>query len=266
MQYIEGYTSKPLMNQILRFAMEKMNLPDQQDTSSNPTASTTTLEVRVDPVEKITGTVEQTRGSERCGSSSTQPVQLSTPSVIPGVSMVRNTGGLEDQCRPITQGEEDIMRIHEDGIYRASDLTERTGGLWITGRILPLLEPTIFTPVEIVDSDPELEELLRDSSDIWETSPTPSSPIFQETIAQLRTTTSITRAMADALHGVLEDSLPWLRDGSPQSESNEVVQFDQIRDGDPRERESFGRVYQGYVRLKSRIEDLEAQLRSRGIL
>ena len=97
--------------------------------------------------------------------------------------------------------------------------------------------------METIDSHPELDELLRDSSDIWETSPTPSSPIFQETIAQLRTTTSTTRVMADTLQGILEDSLPWLRDGSPQSESNEVVQFDQIRDGDPRERESFGRAY-----------------------
>ena len=44
------------------------------------------------------------------------------------------------------------------------------------------------------------------------------------------------------------------------------VQFDQIQDEDPRERESFGRVYRGYLRLRSRIEDLEAQLRSRGIL
>ena len=135
----------------------------------------------------------------------------------------------------MTPGEQEIMRIYEDGIYRASDLTERTGGLWITGRISPLLEPTLFTPVEIVDSDPELDELLRDSSDIWETSPALSPPIFQETITQLRTTTSITRAMTDTLHGVLEDSLPWLRDGSPQSEPNEVVQFDQIRDGDPLE-------------------------------
>ena len=145
---------------------DEMNIPDQQDTSSNPTASTTTLDVRVDPVEKITGAVEQTRESERCGSSSTQLVQLSTPSNIPGVSMVRNTGDLEDQYRPMTPGEEEIMRIYEDGIYRASDLTERTVGLWITGRISPLLEPTLFTPVETVDSDPELDELLRDSSDI----------------------------------------------------------------------------------------------------
>ena len=39
--------------------------------------------------------------SERCGSTSTQLVQLSTPSNIPGVSMVRNTGDSEDHwsCR-----------------------------------------------------------------------------------------------------------------------------------------------------------------------
>ena len=55
------------MSFILRFTIDEintiagtgtiddMNIPDQQDTSSNPTASTTTLDVRVDPVEKITG-------------------------------------------------------------------------------------------------------------------------------------------------------------------------------------------------------------------
>ena len=57
-----------------------------------------------------------------------------------------------------------------------------------------------------------------------------------------------------------------MRDGSPQSKSNEVVRFDQLRDGDPRERESFGRTYQGYLRLRSRIEYLETQLKNRGIL
>ena len=66
----------------------------------------------------------------------------------------------------MTTGEEDIMRIYEDGIYRPSDLIERTGRLWITGRISPSSEPTLFPSVEIVDSDPELDELLRDSSDI----------------------------------------------------------------------------------------------------
>ena len=41
--------------------------------------------------------------------------------------------------------------------------------------------------------------------------------------------TSITRARMDALQEVLEDSLPWLRDGSPQHEPNEVVPFDQLQ-------------------------------------
>ena len=183
--------------------------------------------------------------------------------------MVIDTGSLEDQYRPMTPGEEEIMRIYEDGIYRTSDLIERTGGLWITGRISPSSGPTLFPAEEteeIVDTDLELDELLRDSPDIWETPPAISPPISQETSNQLRTTTSITRARTDTLQEVLEDSLPWLRDGSPQHEPNEVVPFDQLQDGDPRERESFGRIYRGYLRLRSRIEDLEAQLRSRGIL
>ena len=33
--------------------MERMNIPDQQDISSKPTASTTTLEIRVDHIEKM---------------------------------------------------------------------------------------------------------------------------------------------------------------------------------------------------------------------
>ena len=130
--------------------------------------------------QRITGTVEQTIESEQCSSTSIQLVQLPTHSNIPGVSMVINTGDSEDQYRPMTPGEEEIMRIYEDGIYRASDLVERTGGLWITGRISPLLEPAVFTPVDMIDSDTELDELLRDSPDIWESSTTPHSPIFQE--------------------------------------------------------------------------------------
>ena len=230
--------------------MERMNIPDQQDISSKPTASTTTVETRVDSAERITVTAGQTTETERCGSSLAQLVQLPLPPVTPVVSMVRDTGSLEDQYRLMTPGEEDIMRIYEDGIYRPSDLIERTGGLWNTGRISPSFEPTLFSSEEIeeiVDTDPELDEPLRDSSDTWETSSALSPPISQETSNQLRTTTSITRAMTDALHEVFENSLPWLRDGSPQHEPNEVVQFNQIRDGDPRERESFGRVYRGYL-------------------
>ena len=98
--------------------------------------------------------------AEQCGSTSVQLVQLPTHSDTPGVSMVSNTGAVEqtresercsftsiqlvqlpthseDQYRPMTPGEEEIMRIYEDGIYRAPDLIERTGGFWITGRISP---------------------------------------------------------------------------------------------------------------------------------
>ena len=88
----------------------------------------------------------------------------------------------------------------------------------------------------MIESDPERDELLRDSPKILEPSMIPSSPTFQETIAQLRTDAKI---VADTLQRNLEDRLPWLRDGSPQSESSEVVRFDQLRDGDPRARESW---------------------------
>ena len=67
--------------------------------------------------------------------------------------------------------------------------------------------------------------------------------------------------MTVTLQGVLEDMLPWLKDSS-----NEVARFDQLQDGDPRERESFRRTYQRYLRLKGRIETLETQLRNRGSL
>ena len=71
---------------------DEMNTLDNRNTSFSPTASTTTLDVRVNPVERITGTVEQTIESELCSSTSIQLVQLPTHSNIPGVSMVRNTG------------------------------------------------------------------------------------------------------------------------------------------------------------------------------
>ena len=144
-------------------------------------------------------------------------------------------------------------------------MIERSGGLWITGRISPLLDPSILTTVETIDSDPELDELLRDSPDLWEysTSPYPSilQDVRQET-DQWRITAQATRIVNDTLQGILEDMLPWLRDDS----SNGVALFDQLQDGDPRERESFRRTYQRYLRLKGRIETLETQLRNRGSL
>ena len=78
--------------------------------------------------------------------------------------MVRDTGDSQDQYRLMNPGEKKIMRIYEDGIHQTTNMIERSGGLWITERIPPLLDPTIFTPVETLDSDSELDELLRDSS------------------------------------------------------------------------------------------------------
>ena len=85
-------------------------------------ASTTTLDVRVDPVERITGTVEQTTESEQCSSTSIQLVQLPTHSMLVMLVMVRNTGDSEDQYRPMNPGEKEIMKIYEDGIYQATNM------------------------------------------------------------------------------------------------------------------------------------------------
>ena len=38
----------------------------------------------------------------------------------------------EDQYRPMTPGEEEIMRIYADGIYCSPDMIEKSGGFWIT--------------------------------------------------------------------------------------------------------------------------------------
>ena len=38
----------------------------------------------------------------------------------------------EDQYRPMTPGEEEIMRIYTDGIYCFPDMIEKSGGFWIT--------------------------------------------------------------------------------------------------------------------------------------
>ena len=172
---------------------------------------------------------EQTIESERCSSTSLQLVQLPTKPIAPGVSIRRNTGDSEDQYRPMTPGEEEIMRIYEDGIYRATNMIERSGGLWITGRMSPLLDPSILTTVETIDSDPELDELLRDSPDLWESSTSPYPSILQDVrqeTDQWRITAQATRIVTFTLQGILEDMLPWLRDDS----SNGVPLFDQLQD------------------------------------
>ena len=106
--------------------IDEMNTPNQQNTSSNPMASATTLDVRVNPVEKIIGDVEQTIETERCGSTSTQLVQLPTYSNIPGVSMVRNSGDSEyhvrddepeEILRQLEQQVRDLLSIMETKLY-----------------------------------------------------------------------------------------------------------------------------------------------------
>ena len=61
--------------------MERMNITDPQDISPNPMARTTTVETRVDPVERNTVTTGQTTEIERCGSSLARLVQLPPPPV-----------------------------------------------------------------------------------------------------------------------------------------------------------------------------------------
>jgi len=76
-----------------------------------------------------------------------------------------------------------------------------------------LQDPPVLTPVRVVDSDPELDVLPRDSPDLWELSaPSPSS-ILQEVRLEAdkwRTAVQDTRIEANALQEILEDMLPWL--------------------------------------------------------
>ena len=68
-----------------------------------------------------------------------------------------------------------IMRIHEDGIYCSPDMIEKSRGFWITSSSMkPGESCSLHTapqqPVAAAsDSDSELEELLRDT-------PEPSTP------------------------------------------------------------------------------------------
>ena len=103
-------------------------------------------------------------------------------------SSTRNSGPIgdhqqiDDQYRPMTLGEEEILRLYEEGIYQAQDMMQLLGGLWITGdpwkscslQTAPIPIPIPDT-VEMEDLDSELEELLRDSLEIW-TPPTQPTP------------------------------------------------------------------------------------------
>ena len=88
----------------------------------------------------------------------------------------------EDQYRPMTPGEEEIMKIHTDGIYCSPDMIEKSGGFWITSSSVKPEEScsrqaALQSPITAAsESDSELEELLRDTpepSTLPVQSPTP---------------------------------------------------------------------------------------------
>ena len=90
--------------------MERMNTTDPQDISPNPTANTTT----VDPVERITVTIEQTTGTERCSSTSTRLVQLSTPFDISDDTMSGDSR--DSECHAHDDEPEEILRRLEQQV------------------------------------------------------------------------------------------------------------------------------------------------------
>jgi len=82
------------------------------------------------------------------------------------------------QYRPMTPGEEEIMRIFEKRIYRPPDMIEKPGGLHIKGSSIRdrescSLQAAPHHPVVEAYPDLELEELLRDTP-IPGTPPVPS--------------------------------------------------------------------------------------------
>ena len=91
-----------------------MNITDPQDISPNPTANTTTVETRVNPVERITVTVEQTTETELCSSASTRLVQLSTTFDVSDDTMSRDSRDSECHARDVEP--EEILRQLEQQV------------------------------------------------------------------------------------------------------------------------------------------------------
>ena len=85
----------------------------------------------------------------------------------------------EDQYRPMTPGEEEIMKIHTDGIYCSPDMIEKSGGFWITSSSVKpekscSRQAALHSPITAAfESDSELEELLRDRTYPLPRPPTP---------------------------------------------------------------------------------------------
>ena len=91
-----------------------MNITDPQDISPNPTANTTTVETRVNPVERITVTVEQTTETECCSSASTRLVQLATTFDILDATMGRDSR--DSECHAHDDEPEEILRRLEQQV------------------------------------------------------------------------------------------------------------------------------------------------------
>ena len=104
----------------------------------------------------------------------------------------------EDQYRPMTPGEEEIMRIH--GIYCSPDMIE---GFWITSSSMKpgescFLQTAPQQPATAAwDSDSELEKLLRDT-------PEPNTPPLQSPPPGPQLTPGAARITKGASHGQQE--------------------------------------------------------------
>ena len=117
----------------------------------------------------------------------------------------------EDQYRPMTPGEEEIMKIHTDGISCSPDMIEKSGGFWITSSSVKpkescsrqgALQPPITAASE---SDSELEELLRDRI-TEEASPGATGKL---------------EAVVDELKAWVKEQLPWLKEDISSSETSD---------------------------------------------
>ena len=109
----------------------------------------------------------------------------------------------EDQYRPMTPGEEEIMRIFADGIYYSPDMIEKSGGFWITSSSMKpgescSLQTAPQQPATAAwDSDSELEKLLRDT-------PEPNTPPLQSPPPGPQLTPGAARITKGASHGQQE--------------------------------------------------------------
>ena len=138
----------------------------------------------------------------------------------------------EYQYRPMTPGEEEIMRIYEDRSYYPLDMIEKPGGLHLEGSSIRdgrsyTLQATPHHPVVEAYSDSELEELLRDTPEPGTTpAPTPA-PEFSLTPGAARISTEAVNVSAgdmgayvDQLQSLVESLLPWLKDDVSSSGSS----------------------------------------------